>query len=379
MSTRKARIPAYCYHKSDDSAVVYINRRPVYLGRYGSPESRKKYGEVIAEFLGGSVVHPSAATPAVSLKSVGELCLQFVREKLPKYSVAEQHCQRGAIKILVELFAETATADFGPLRLRTVRQAMIDKGWGRSFTNKQMKRLKYLFRWGVSWEYVPASVADALATVDALKSGETDAPEPRTRSAVPVEKLKAIRDHLRGRTRDLFDLVLLSGARPGELISLTTEMIDRSGEVWSATLKSHKTAHFGRVRTLHFNKTAQGLLLPYLQADPSQPLFTVRRSTFGNAVKAASEVAFGMPDELRKPAKNLTVEQRADVRKRAIEWRRKNVITPHWLRHCAASKLADELGIEAAQRVLGHADSVMTQLYTRAANKKAIEAVQRLG
>jgi integrase len=52
---------------------------------------------------------------------------------------------------------------------------------------------------------------------------------------------------------------------------------------------------------------------------------------------------------------------------------------PHQLRHCVATRLVDEVGVEAAQRLLGHSQVAMTLHYSKAAEKQAIEAVKRLG
>ncbi len=365
MSRPKSTVPSYRQHKGTGQAVVYVDRREIYLGAHGSPESRQKYAEIISRLTGGDAVIVRKSTDSPSpAKSVASLCLRFIAEKLPGYADAEQHCQRGAMKVLAELFGETPAADFGPLRLRTVRNSMVAgdphatgpdgnvkprKPWSRSFVNKQIKRLKHLFRWGVSWEICPASVADALGTVESLAFGETEAAEGRQRRAVPLPDLEAVRAVLTERQRDIFDLLLLTGARPGEVIELTTGAIDRTGELWRADLAQHKTAHKGKSRTLFFNATAQAILAKYLKADPDVRLFPIRRDAYGAAVKAACTKA-GVPE-----------------------------FTPHWLRHTVATRLADDVGTEAAQRLLGHAGKAMTEHYSRAAEKVAINAAKRLG
>ena len=366
MPRPKSSIPPYRHHKSTGRAVVYIGRKTVSLGPYDSPESRQQYAEIVAKItagepIDGTTVHRPSVEP---LKTVAGLCLRFIAEELPKYSDAEQNCQRGAMRILGELFGETPAAEFGPIRLRAVRKAMVDgdrnavdaqgnpksrKPWSRTYVNKEVKRLKHLFRWGVSWELVPPSVAEALGTVKSLAPGETEAAEGRPRRAVPDADLQAVREVLTERQRDIFDLLLLTGARPGEIIDLTTGVIDRTATTWRVDLAKHKTAHRGKSRTLFFNATAQAILSKYLKADPAARLFAIRRDTFGAAVKAACTTA-GVPE-----------------------------FTPHWLRHTVATKLADEMGTEAAQRLLGHAGKAMTEHYSKAADKLATEAAKRLG
>ena len=43
--------PAYLLHKATGQARCRINRKDHYLGRYGSPESREKYDELVAEWF----------------------------------------------------------------------------------------------------------------------------------------------------------------------------------------------------------------------------------------------------------------------------------------------------------------------------------------
>jgi hypothetical protein len=45
------RIPTYRHHKARDYAVVSINGKDHYLGKYDSDESKEKYHRLIAEHL----------------------------------------------------------------------------------------------------------------------------------------------------------------------------------------------------------------------------------------------------------------------------------------------------------------------------------------
>lgn len=364
MPRPKSAVPAYRLHKSSGRAVCYIGRKEHYLGVHGSPESRQKYAELISRLTGGEPAMSVTTDKPPAQHSVAKLCTRYVTERLPNYAPDEQRCQRSAIKILCSLYGESDAATFGPIALRTVRAAMVAgdphavdaagspkprKPWSRSFTNKQVKRIRQIFKFGISWELVPASVADGLRTVESLKAGQTEAAESRPRRAVPLEDIEAVRTVLCQKHRDLIDLLLLSGARPGEIINLTTGAINRSGEIWRADLAKHKNSHRGKSRTIFFNATAQAILTRYLKADPDAPLFAIRRDTFGAAVKSAC------------------VKAGVDV------W------TPHWCRHTVATRLADGLGLESAQQTLGHSGAAMTRHYSQSAERLAIEAVKSLG
>jgi hypothetical protein len=45
------RKPAYLLHKPTGQARVRFHKRDIYLGKYGSPESRDRYDEVLAEWF----------------------------------------------------------------------------------------------------------------------------------------------------------------------------------------------------------------------------------------------------------------------------------------------------------------------------------------
>lgn len=348
MPRPRALIPAYCLHKTSGQAVCWINRKPKYLGRYNSPESRQAYSDLLRQLESGEQPGAKTAPAASPAMSVVEIIAKFLTDEIDRYSNAEQHCIRGVLTIALDLYGDTPADDFSPLRLRSVRDAMIAKGWSRSYVNKETARLKMVFRWAVSWGLMKQGTSAALATVPALRIGESEARETIPRRAVPDADIAAVRAQLSGVYRDLYDLLNLTGARPGELLMLTPEMIDRSGDVWKAELADHKTRHLGKSRTLYLADPAKPIILRHMKADPSAKLFPMRRETLTEAIKRACV--------------------KADV----------PVHTAHWIRHTVATKLADQLGTEFAQRALGHSSQSTTMRYSTAAEVKAIEAVKSL-
>ncbi|MCA9175891.1 MAG: hypothetical protein KDB14_15505 [Planctomycetales bacterium] len=46
-----AQIPSYRLHKPTGRGVVRLNGRDIYLGEHGTPESKERYRQVIAEWL----------------------------------------------------------------------------------------------------------------------------------------------------------------------------------------------------------------------------------------------------------------------------------------------------------------------------------------
>jgi integrase len=358
MPRPKSAVPSYRLHKASGQAVAYVNRQYVYLGPYNSPESHREYAEMLARLAAAADAGPILPAQSRAGLPVSELCLKFVVEELPRFSVAERHCQQAAIRVLRQLFGASPASQFGPLRLRTVRDAMVAgdrtlkpprKPWSRRTVNRQVKRIQALFRWAAEWELVPIGVYQALSAVRILKPGETSAREAVPRQAVPAASIEAVRKVLKPHHRDVFDLLLLTGARSGELLGLTGELLDRSGDTWRADLSEHKTAHKGKRRVLFFNRSAQAILLRHLKPNPAEKLFGIRRDNFAKVISRACE--------------------RAKV----------DHFCPHMLRHTVSTSLVDSVGIEGAQRVLGHSSAAMTEHYSRVAERQAVEAVQKLG
>lgn len=357
-SGRTVRIPSYTHHKGTGQARVRVDGRDYYLGPYGSAESRRKYGELIAKFASGAGIDGETLKAGVKIQAgqftVNELCLAFLRHAETYYvkdgrQTEEIPCLKSAIRVLVDLYGYTTVNDFGPLSLKAVREKMVEKGLSRKYVNKSVSRLRHVFRWGVENELVEPTTLQKLEALSPLLAGRTQAPDHPPRKPVPQDQIDAVRAALPQRHRDLIDLQLLTGARSGELLKLTTAMIDRSENIWTARIDNHKTAHHGKDRVLYFGRPAQLILSRYLSADPEKRLFEVRRDTYSKAIAATCK-KLGLP-----------------------HW------SPHWLRHTAASRFREEFGLEAAQVLLGHSKADMTQLYAQQNYKAAVAAVSQLG
>ena len=357
MGRPRKSVPQYRLEKRSGCARCTVNGKDYWLGQFGTPESKRRYAELLDRLAKGELDAPPGTPPSTSgVVSVNELCLRFVTDQFPKYrrpdgsESAECDCYRGVFKILRRLYGETPVAEFGPLRLRKVRDCMVDAGWCRRFVNKQVGRLRHLFRWGISWEIVPPSVAEALKSVEALRPGDTKAPDHPAKQAVPLDHVEKIKAGMRQRNRDLVDLLLFSGARAGELLSLRTADIDQSGSIWKAALRQHKNKWRGHARTLYFGPKGQLILRRYLK-----------------------------PDDADARLFPLTVHGLSGAITRGCERAKVPHFTAHNLRHTAATVARDELGIEYAQAVLGHKTIDMTAHYSTKAEAKAVDAAKKLG
>jgi integrase len=350
-------VPSYRLHKPSGQAVAYVKRKPVYLGPHGSPESKTRFAELLEKLATGSQDAPAPPKAAAPTMYLNDLCVRFVAKEFPRLSKSEKDCFRSAIRVARKLFGETPVSDFGPVRFRVMRDAMVDgdkeagrQPWTRRTANRQSKRIRQIIRWGVSWELVTADVLARLETVKALAVGETETDDPPPREAAPQADIDAVREKLKPHHRDVFDLLLLTGARPGEILNLTGKLIERRDDgLWTADLSDHKNARKGKRRLLVFCTPAQAILLRYLKPDPEAKLFALRRDNFAAVIRRAC--------------------RRAKV----------DPFVPYQLRHSVATQLYDEVGLEAAQAMLGHSDALMTLHYARAAEKAAMRAAESLG
>ena len=68
MPKRKGHVPSYRLHKPSGQARVIINREHIYLGPYGSPESREKYARLIAEMSISAETATESTTPQSSIQ-----------------------------------------------------------------------------------------------------------------------------------------------------------------------------------------------------------------------------------------------------------------------------------------------------------------------
>ena len=364
MARPKQALPSYQLHKSTGQARTYIDGHDYYLGEYGSDESRVRYGNLIARVASGQTPVDPMAMPKVGSTtdkpeadpgpSVDELCISFWRHAEKHYvkngkPTSEVHCYRSAIKLLRELYGRIPAKDFGPLALKAVRAKMVGLGWARGNINVMVGRLRRIVKHAVENEMVDAAVLTRLQAVSPLLAGRTEAHDNAPRHAVDQDNIEAVRQRVQPLVRDLIDLQLLTGARSGELLMLTTAMIDRTGKVWKAALVDHKCQHHGQSRTLHFGPQAQLILAKYLSADPDKPLFDITRTAYCRAITRACE--------------------KADIDR----W------SPHWLRHTFCTRIREAHGIEAAQALAGHSTAEMTNHYSSRMESLAVQTAGKVG
>jgi integrase len=186
----------------------------------------------------------------------------------------------------------------------------------------------------------------------------------------------------------MVDLQLLTGARGGEIRMLRRRDIADSGEVWKATLVSHKTAHHGKRRTLLFGPKAQQVLRPFLLRAPDAFLFSPaecvkeHRGQDRRRCRRAPGKFYTKDSYCRAITRACNMADRwahggavaADEDRLVPRWH------PHQLRHTAATEIRRQFGLEAAALVLGHASARVTDaVYAERDTAKALEVAKAVG
>lgn len=166
---RAKKKPAYCLHKGSGQARIIIAGKSIYLGEYGSPDSRQQYDEIIAEWFERRNV--SRCTLLVE-----DLALLFLAHAEQHYQkngqlTSELGCIRTALRHLLAECGRLRVRQFSPLKLKAARARMINDGWARNSINTHVGRIRQMFRWGVENELVPVDVFQSLCTVRGLQAG----------------------------------------------------------------------------------------------------------------------------------------------------------------------------------------------------------------
>lgn len=421
MPARSSFVPKYCLHKPSGRAYVRIRGKVVYVGDYGSDESKQQYGRLVAEFTANPAPNVTAnATEKITVVEVIDaywLHAQCYYRKDGK-PTRQLDAIRLALRPVRRLYGTSPAVSFGPLALRAIQQQLVETGCSRLYVNRQVEKVKRMFKWAVSVEMLPPATYQALATVPGLKKGRTKAHETEPVQPVPDATVDATLPHLPQVVADMVRFEQFTGCRPGEACMIRPCDVDRSDEIWQYRPESHKTEHHGRERIIYVGPKAQQVLLPYLLRDAQVPCFQpveseqkrrdvlrTRRKTrvqpsqqnrrkarpkcvpktaytkdsYNRAIQRACEVAFGMPKELRNVSKKLPDSERKRLLKLAAEWRAANCWSPNQLRHSKATEIRREFGLEAAQVVLGHAKADVTQIYAERDSRLGAEVARRIG
>ncbi len=384
----KKRTPKYALHKPTGQAYVRIQGKFHYLGEYDSEESHKRYDALIAKFLMGTL-----NASRVKL-TIGQLCVAYMDYARTYYvkngrETTEISSIQVALRPLNKLHGRCRVSDFGPKKLKEVRDLMLAAGIVRKSINKGVGRIKRMCKWGVENELISANILAAVSAVAGLRYGRSAAVESEPVVPVPEHEIEAIRELVSSQVWGMIQLQKATGMRPGEVRLVRLCDIDISGKVWEYRPSEHKTEHHGRKRVVFIGPQGQGILKAFLTADRERYVFSPAdaKEEF-NAQKRANRASPMTPSQaarrpknkpLRTPGKCFSVTSYARSISNACEKAGIPVWAPNRLRHNAATELRKDFDIETVRTILGHATGFTTEIYAELDMAKARAVIGRVG
>lgn len=376
MSTALPCPPRYCRQKEKnrpDRAYVKIGGKRIVLGTFGSPESYKKYAQLV-----GGEIDPSRHADAQvvpTAPTMAMLMVEYLDFAVKKYggekAMEVVHC-RNAFRVLRRTHGSILAKDFGPKAFKGMRMAMIEADWSRGYIREQCQRVKRLIGWGVSEEILPRDAKHALDAVPGLTAGEFGVRETGDVPPVCDDVVDATLACLGSTVADMVKVQRFTGMRPGELVQLSSEHIDRAADVWMFQPPRHKNKKRGKYRVIAIGPKAQAILGKYLFSDRC---FRYTTASYRRAINRACDRAFPHPEISVIPKKKRTAAQSTELEK----WRSDHRWSPNQLRHTVATEIRQQFGLEHAQVALGHSRSRTTEIYALPNHAKAIEVAKRIG
>ena len=388
---RPRGIPKPTRHRASGRAVVRLDGTDHYLGPWGSTEAEAAYHRLVAEWLAR---RPAPISADERPATIAELAAEYWAHAVRYYRrdgrpTTEVGLIRLALRPLAALYGDLPVAEFGPLKLKAVRQRMIAAGLARTTINGHVGRIRRLFAWATENERIDGTVYVRLRAVAGLRRGRGGR-ETARRQAVAWDRIEAVRPHVSRQVWAMISIQWLTGMRPGEVLGIRGADLDRSGDVWLYRPAHHKAEHHGRERIVAIGPRGRKILTPWLRPDPETYLFRPdeaeatrsrrrreeRRTPLGPTRRKRRRRRRRPPGEQYTTAAYRRAVTRACRRAGIEPW------TPHQVRHAYATRAAarfGEIGLEAVRAALGHADTRTTSIYLHGDAAEAAEVARRIG
>lgn len=381
---RKAQFPPKITRHHTGQARCHWKGRDYYLGPFGSDAAQAAYAGLLAE-IGGP-----EALPARPVLTVAGAVALFLEHQGPTYNPAggEFSHVANACKPLLRLYATLPAAEVGPVQLEALQQAMAHgtwltekekadwhrkglEGWCASNTNRNLARVKGVWRWLERKGHVPPGTYAGLKAVPRLRKRDRTVRHAPRRQASTRQELDLVLPHVQRRQHSrpvaaMLELQWLAGMRSCEVRLMRPCDVDREGpevegvKVWLYRPCRHKTQYLGHDRVIALGPACQRLLAPWLLgAEPEGYLF---RPTHGPYRGVGPYTANGY-------ARCVAVAcERAGVK-----------LQPYCGRHAAKERVKRACGLDAARAFLGQVSIDVTNSYgTQADQQTAAQVAARL-
>ncbi len=390
MPRKRQPFPAYCHHKPTNQAYVRITRpdgtrETVYLGVYGTEESRAEYARVVN---GRAADEPAPRIPHVEVKPlpetipapargvpVKEFVGRFMAHARTYYRLPsgeesfEVRDFELSFRELLRHYAETPVEAIGKAELKAVRDDMVKAGLSRKVVNQRIGRIKRAFMWGAEEGLVPDAVAVGLKIVRNLQRNRTEAKDHPDVVGQPVADVLAAAGQANPIVAGMMRLQLWTGMRPGEVVGLAPGEIDRSGLPWIADLSDRfKMAYKGLKRVVYLGPKARELLAGLARwEEPEAPVFR------------PSDSAPDRPSLAARYSASYSLDSYGQAIERACKRAGVEAFSPNQIRHTHATAVRRLYGLEGAQVALGHENAAVTEIYAERDLELARRIAEEMG
>lgn len=387
------KLPQYRHHKASGQAYVRVSGRFIYLGKYGTAASRAEYDRVVGEYLANGRQLPNLSETTMVEIMAGYLkwAKRYYKNQPGGKRSSDLYLVKSLIKLIRPLYGRRPASDFSGLAVKSLMAQMVEAGKSRSYVNKQLQRMKHMLKWAVSEDLVSPDVYHRVAAVTGLRRGKTSAKEGKQVKPIGDPEINKTLKYLPPVVDDMVRFQRLTGARPGEIVTLRPMDLDCSQDIWRFIPESHKTERHGVQRVILIGPRAQEVLTPYLKDragelwcfSPKDSARMVRERRQG---QRTTPVHYGNrpgSNKAKNPLRFPGLKYTTDSYRRAIHRACKTADVEKWspnqIRHTAATSIREEFGLEAAQYVLGHTRADTTQIYAERNLKVAAEAIRKQG
>ena len=251
------RIPKPWFRKSKGAWFVYLHGKAVRLGA-DKAEALRAYHRL----LGEQQATPKA-TATLTVKTLGEQYLADLQRRVTARTATVADCYlKPILKHCGAMLVET-------LRRQHVDAAVRAHGQWNDSTEYHVKcRIMAMLNWAVAEELIPANPVKGLKKPPARSRGR----EALVSDDVHAKLLAGAPPWL----KDVLTALRESGARPGEVLTVTAQQFDADRGLW--LLENHKTrGKTGAVRAVFLTPTLTELCRRLAKEHPAGPLFRTAR------------------------------------------------------------------------------------------------------
>jgi integrase len=363
--SKNRRIPAYQKHPTGQ-ARVRINGKDYYCGKHGTPESHARYDQLIEEKVLGHLDEVAAKTLTSILAAWWPECKRRYVKGKGKLGGAVNW--QPVIRLLRENFGDLAADQVGPKMVRHLLELEAAKrDWSLTYCRDVLSKVKLIYRWAVAEELLDVAAYQRVVLCS-IRHGRQTTPKPPVADEVVNQTLA----HLSPKLAAMVRIQRLTGMRPGELVIMRPDDVDRRDEdVWIYTPEHHKTEHRGKRRVIYIGPDARDILAPWLlKAD--EYVFPTRRAEHYSSDSYRQMI--------HKAIDRINNQREEEAKEAGCE----PVLLPRWspnqVRKAAAKAVRDHEDVETAAAVLGHSSSVVTQdHYANASTQRAIDWARQHG